>query len=218
MHDAVEVLGLSWPQKALINAVTGDLPRCQRLEQGLSRDYLELPIRPLALHVTQVLAEASEKPVEQARLLNNLSVRLAENGDQEAGLEAIQRAVTIREKLAQDNFAAYGPDLPMSLSNLSNFLADSGDRKAGLEAIQRAVGIYEKLAQDNVAAYGPNLAGCLAILANFYAGDDHYSDAINTVQRAIALIRPAAIAGTTYADWLEKMKKYLADYQASLGT
>ena len=93
MHDATQVLDLSWPQTALIEAVQGDLLRCRRLEADLSRNYLERPLHPLALHVGQVLAAATEEPAEQARLLNSLSVRLAESGDRAGGLKAIQRAV-----------------------------------------------------------------------------------------------------------------------------
>ncbi|MGB0723764.1 MAG: hypothetical protein ACPGU7_15355, partial [Gammaproteobacteria bacterium] len=63
------------------------------------------------------------------------------------GLDAIRRAVEIRETLAQDNFAAYGPDLAQSLNNLSVHLAESGDRQGGLDAIRRAVEIIKPFAK-----------------------------------------------------------------------
>ncbi len=47
--------------------------------------------------------------------LNNHSVRLAESGQREAALKAIERAVEIYEQLAKGNFAAYGPVLGLSL-------------------------------------------------------------------------------------------------------
>lgn len=99
IHDATQVLGLSWPQTALIAAVKNDLLRCRRLEAGLNRNYLELPLHPLALHVAQVLVEATEAPAEQARLLNSLSIRLDESGDRAGALKAIQRAIELTTSL-----------------------------------------------------------------------------------------------------------------------
>ncbi|MDO9311448.1 MAG: tetratricopeptide repeat protein, partial [Nitrosomonas sp.] len=101
-----------------------------------------------------------------ASSLNNLSNRLAENGKRAEGLAAIERAVAIREQLAADNFAAYGPALAGSLNNLSNRLSDAGRRAEGLAAIERAVAIREQLAADNFAAYGPDLASSLNNLSN----------------------------------------------------
>jgi len=187
MHDAVQVLGLPWPTEALIEAVKQDLPRCRRLDEGLCRDYLELPLQPLALHVGQVLAEAEEEPAEQARLLNNLSVDLAESGRREEGLKANQQAVEIQEKLAADNFAAYGPDLAISLNNLSNRLAENGKREEGLEAIQRAVESYEELAADNFTAYGPDLAMSLNNLSIRLAESGKREEGLEAIQRAVEI-------------------------------
>ncbi|MBI4756192.1 MAG: hypothetical protein HY778_12410, partial [Betaproteobacteria bacterium] len=79
---------------------------------ALERDNLEWPLHPLAVAATRAeLARGAATPAEEARLLNILSVHLAEGGERPGGLAAIRRAVEIREKLAAQNFAAYAPDL-----------------------------------------------------------------------------------------------------------
>ena len=185
MHDATEVLGLSWPQEALVKAVKSDLHRCRRLDEGLNRNYLERPLLPLALGVGQALAEVTEVPVEQARLLNNLSNRLADSGDRAGGLAAIQRSVAIREQLSADNVAAYGPDLAVGLNNLSNRLADNGDRMGGLAAIRRSVAIREQLSADNFAAYGPDLAMSLHNLSNRLADSGDCVGGLAAIRRSV---------------------------------
>jgi len=52
-----------------------------------------------------------------ATSLNNLSNRLSDAGDNKGGLAAVQRSVEIREGLAKQNFAAYGPALGITLLN-----------------------------------------------------------------------------------------------------
>jgi len=185
MHDATEVLGLSWPQETLIEAVKSDLHRCRRLDEGLSRNYLERPLLPLALGVRQALAEVTEAPVEQARLLNNLSVDLADSGDRAGGLAAIWRSVDIYEQLSADNAAAYAPDLARSLNTLSVRLADSGDRAGGLAAIRRSVDIYEQLSADNAAAYGPDLASSLHTLSNSLADSGDRAGGLSAIRRSV---------------------------------
>jgi hypothetical protein len=91
---------------------------------------------------------------------------LAETGDRAGSLEAIKRAVEIREQLAKENFSAHGPNLAVSLSNLSVDLAKTGDRLGGLVAIQRAVEIREQLAKENFNAYGEDL--CLSLCIHFF--------------------------------------------------
>ncbi len=187
MHDAIQILDLPWPQQVLNEAVANDLSRCRRLEEGLSRSHLERPLLPLALHVTQRVAEATEEPLEQARLLSNLSVHLAESGDRAGGLKAIQRAAEIYEKLAAENFAAYAPVLASSLNNLSIDLAAIGDRVGGLKVIQRAVEIYEKLAVENFAAYAPVLASSLNNLSNRLAESGDRAEGLKAIQRAVKI-------------------------------
>ena len=98
-----------------------------------------------------------------------------------------QSAVQTYERLAQDNFAAHGPDLASSLNNLSNHLAESGKRVGGLAVIERAVAIYEQLAQDNFAAYGPDLASSLNNLSVRLAESGRRAEGLVAIERAVAI-------------------------------
>ncbi len=132
--------------EALTRYVTGDPGRCYALAPAVSRNTLEMSLLPLAIAVCRTLSDRAETNSEKAHWLNNLSVRLGESGDRKDALKAIRWAVEIYERLAQENFAAWGPDLAMSLNNLSNILAESGDRKDALAAIRRALEIIEPFA------------------------------------------------------------------------
>ncbi|MGH3754895.1 MAG: hypothetical protein ACRDRP_19795, partial [Pseudonocardiaceae bacterium] len=94
-------------------------------------------------------------------------------------LTAIDEAVRIYQRLAQDNPAAFLPDLAMSLNNQSNQRSAAGDRAGALTAIDEAVRIYQQLAQDNPAAFLPNLAASLSSLSDQLAesGQKHLANA-----------------------------------------
>ena len=218
MYDATHRLALPWPRQALIEAVANDLSRCRRLDQGLSRRNLERPLLPLALSVGQRLAEVAETPQEQAHRLNNLSNSLAASGDRAAGLEAIERAVDIYEKLVKNNFAAYAPDLAASLNNLSIRLRESGDRAGGLEAIERAVDIYEKLAKENFAAYAPDLAASLNNLSIRLRESGDRADGLEAIKRAVAIREKLAEENfTAYAPDLARSLNNLSNHLAASG-
>jgi len=181
IHDATQVLGLPWPQKALTEL-------SNRLTEGADRaDGLKVIQRAVVIHEKLAADNFAAYEPELARSLNTLSNRLAESGDRADGLKTIQRAVAIHEKLAADNFAAHGSGLASSLNNLSNRLAESGDRADGLKAIQRAVAIHEKLAADNFATHGPELASCLNNLSNRLAESSDQAGGLKAIQRAVAI-------------------------------
>jgi tetratricopeptide (TPR) repeat protein len=73
-----------------------------------------------------------------ATALNNLSLRLADAGRRDEGLEAIEEAVTVHRRLAAAHPAAYEPDLAKALNNLSIDLADAGRRDEAEGARQEA--------------------------------------------------------------------------------
>jgi len=103
-----------------------------------------------------------------------------------------QSAVAIYDQLAQDNFAAYGPALAMSLNNLSVDLSDDGRREEGLVAIERAVAIYEQLAADNFAAYGPDLAMSLNNLSVRLSDAGRRAEGLVAIERAVAIYEQLA--------------------------
>jgi hypothetical protein len=216
IHDATITLKLSWPMDELVEAVKNDAARCRMLDQGLIRPALERPLLPLAIAVSESLAKHAEDPAEQARHFNNLSVRLAESGDRAGGLEAIRRAVEIYGGLAEENFAAYGPDLAGSLNNLSVRLAESGDRAGGLEAIRRAVEIYERLAEGNFAAYGPDLAGSLNNLSRHLAESGDRVAGLEAIRRSVEIYEQLAEGnfaayGPDLAMSLNNLSRHLAE-------
>jgi hypothetical protein len=117
--------------------------------------------------------------------------------------------VEIYEQLARENFAAYAPDLALSLNNLSVRLAESGERASGLAASRRAVEIHEQLVRENFAAFAPKLAASLNNLSEHLANSGDSALAIAVVERAIDLIRPFASQGTESHDWYAAMQEHL---------
>jgi DNA polymerase III delta prime subunit len=156
--DTRNTVRATWHDDWLSELAKGQPGRCKRFGVGLDVNNLATNLTPLGIACTRNLLAQTQSQPEQARLLNNLSIRLAESGDRAAGLTASQRAVETYETLANTNFTAYGPKLAGSLNTHSTRLAESGDRDAGLSAIQRAVEIFEALTKADFTAYGPDLA------------------------------------------------------------
>ncbi|MZD58735.1 tetratricopeptide repeat protein, partial [Streptomyces sp. SID5606] len=92
-------------------------------------------------------------------------------------------------RLAQDNPAAYEPDLAGSLSNLGNRLTQAGRHAEALTAAEEAVEIRRRLAQDNPAAYEPNLAMSLTVLAVLLAAKSDLYEALRATEEAADLYR-----------------------------
>lgn len=199
---------------ALQGYIEGNSQRCKSLETLVYLDNPTQVLLPLAITVSQQQLEDYDDLEQQARILNNLSVRFAEAGEHQQGLEASQRSVEIYEKLAEQNFATYALDLAMSLNNLSNRLAQAGERQRGMEAIQRAAEIYEQLAEQNFAAYMPDLANSLNNLSIDLAEAGDKTGAIKNMERAIELIEPFAKLGTLYAERHQTMLKGLANLKS----
>ncbi|MGH8895498.1 MAG: trypsin-like peptidase domain-containing protein [Egibacteraceae bacterium] len=104
-------------------------------------------LRELAVVLTEWLlqaARAAGEPAETARLLNNLSNRLADLGRHEQALDAIQEAAALHRTLAETRPDAFTPDLARSLNNLSGRLADLGRHEQALAARQEAARITDR--------------------------------------------------------------------------
>ena len=200
IYDAEQVLDKTWPISALVQAVMGQTERCERLDGPLRQDYLPRGLLPIAIAVGQTLVETYRDDHQRhAEQLNNLSVRLAEGGDQPGALQAGQQAVELYKHLAEQAPAAFEPDLAQSLNNLSNRLADAGDRPGALQAIQRAVELRERLAAQAPAAFEPDLAQSLNNLSACLADAGDRPGALQAGQRAVELYeRLAAQAPATF--------------------
>ncbi|MFD3553018.1 tetratricopeptide repeat protein, partial [Streptomyces goshikiensis] len=104
----------------------------------------------------------------------------------------ITEADTIRRALANDNPAAYLPDLAASLNNLANSQSATGDRQGALTTITEAVTIRRALANDNPAAYLPDLAASLNNLANSQSATGDRQGALTTITEAVTIRRALA--------------------------
>ena len=197
IHDAQQILRHPWPLQELTDWVCQEAGRCQKLNDALSRNYMERTLIPLAIATGHVLQEQENSPQTHARHLNNLSIDLAADGQRDEALSTIQRAVEIYDQLAGENFAAYGPALALNLNNLSIRLAADGQRDEALSAIRRAVEIYDQLASDNFAAYGPALALSLNNLSNRLADDGQRDEALSAIRRAVEIREQ--LAGENFA-------------------
>ena len=164
-----------------------DGAQARHVEASLPR--FSVLLTGLRVAVARRVLETAEDEAEEARALNNLAIRLSETGDRQAALSPARRAAEIYEKLAQDNPAAYLPDLASSLNNLATFLSETGDRQAALSPARRAAEIYEKLAQDNPAAYLPDLASSLNNLANRLSETGDRQAALSPARRAAEIER-----------------------------
>ena len=150
-------------------------------------------LRNLGVAVAQRLtASAGDDPIEQARVLNNLAIRLSEAGHWDEALRAAQEAATFYRVLAEVNEAAYTPDLAASLSNLAVLLSRAGCRDEALQVAQEATGLYQQLAEVNEAAYTPDLAASLNNLAIRLSEAGHWDEALRAAQEATGLYQQLA--------------------------
>ena len=195
-------------------AARSDLTFCRNLGPALAKDYLERPLLPLSIAIYETLKDRAQKPQEQAEQLNNLSLNLAESGDYSGSLLTNRQAVEIYDRLAVDNFTAYGSHLAHSLTNLSIRLTESNQYASGLDTIRRAVDIFEKLAADNFSAYGADLAGSLGIFSDLLAKQDNHIGALEAVRRAVEISHSLATPGTNYEAWCDVVKLQLAKTEA----
>ncbi len=167
-------------------------------------------------HARNAGYDATQPRADRARLLNNLSNRLADLDRHDDALTAIQEAVTHYRALASEHPDAFLPNLAASLNNLSNSLADLGRDEDALTAIQEAVELRRALAAERPALFLSNLATSLNNLSNSLAGLGRDEDALTAIQeavthyRALATERPDAFLPNLAAS-LNNLSNRLAD-------
>ena len=149
-------------------------------------------LRSLAVTAMTRDQEKDMTPAERAAYVNNLSLRLSGVGDRGGALEAVREAVEIRRGLAEENPAAFTPDLAVSLNNLFGGLSGVGDRKGALEAVREAVGIRRGLAEGNPGAFNPDLAMSLNNLSLRLANVDDCKGALEAIREAVGIYRGLA--------------------------
>jgi tetratricopeptide (TPR) repeat protein len=131
--------------------------------------------------------------------LNNLAPRLADLGQREDALAAIEEAAQVYRELAAARPDAFRPALAGSLHNLSVQLAGLGRAEDALAGQLDAVTIRRELAAARPDAFRPALAGSLHNLSVQLAGLGRAEDALAgqldavTIRRELAAARPDAL-------------------------
>ena len=80
--------------------------------------------------------------------------------------EIYKKAVSIREKLAEENPEAYESDLATSYNDLGNLMAITKRYAEAEEAYKKAIAILEKLVKENPEVYEKSLTTSNNNLAN----------------------------------------------------
>jgi tetratricopeptide (TPR) repeat protein len=136
-----------------------------------------------AIQEADIRRELAAARPDLGRALFKLSNWLADLGEREKALAAIQEAAGIRRELAAARPDTFRPDLGRALFNLSLRLADLGRREEALAAIQEATSIYRELAAARPDAYQRALEKSLQVAAWLEHGEDH-NDAARREPRA----------------------------------
>ena len=201
-----------WRQALAVVAAQGG-PFTGALERLADRDDSPLPLAQLAEtiplgHVTlrdlALIATQRTRPPDpstdtdaQARWRRGGTTSPTGSGD--AGTAPARwppspRPSAIHRELAQDNPAAFLPDLAMSLNNLSTCQSATGDRGGALTSITEAVTHYQQLAQDNPAAFLPDLAMSLTNLSTCLSATGDRAGALASITEAVTHYRQLAQA------------------------
>jgi len=184
--------------------VAGKLERAQALEY-VSQGHRVAGTLDLSLAIERELLRSAEpsqagldledsesKQAERSTLLNNHSVHLSAQGKAVEALQAIEEAVKIHGRLAQQTPERYEPYLAGSLSNYSNRLREQGKAAEALEAIEEAVKIYGRLAQQTPERYEPDLAMSLSNYSVHLSAQGKAAEALQAIEEAVKIRRRLA--------------------------
>ena len=101
-----------------------------------------------------------------------------------------EKVLKIRQRLANDNPKAYGPDVAHTLNNLALLYSDTQRFTEAEDMYKQALEICQRLAKDNPKAYEPGVAKTLNNLALLYyklqrltEAEDMYKQALEIHQR-----------------------------------
>ena len=187
LRDGLLRLGQQDPQEFRQTAYTAidQLP-----EVSVSGALFAAALTTAITDILRQLADANPDAYlpDLASALNNLGVRLAATGQQQAALAPAREAVAIRRQLAD----AYLPDLASALNNLGVRLTETGQRQAALAPAQEAASTYRQLADANPDAYLPDLAMALTNLGVQLAATGQRQAALAPAREAVTIRRQLA--------------------------
>ena len=204
------------PAIALALDITRDLDLAAAVSAACDAegDRLSVPLREIAVVVLEAMLRGLEhEPVERARVLNNLGVRLSAVGRREEALAAAEEATGTYRELAHARPEAFLPDLAGSLSNLGNRLSEVGRREEALAAAEEATAIRRQLAQARPEAFLPDLAISLSLLGDLLAENGRDEDAFDANESAVRTLGQHFLA--LPQGYAPRMKYMVDDYVRS---
>jgi tetratricopeptide (TPR) repeat protein len=190
---------------AVLEAVEPHLPQHRHVDLDLGAAALSARLIPRRM-------TATSDPAAHAALSFTLAWRYGNAGLYEDALAPARHAVNLYRELAEDNPAAYLPELAGLLNNLGNLLSEVGRRKEALDTVNEAVSIRRRLAEADSAAGSPDLALALHNFSILLSGAGRREEALAPAEEAVAIRRPLAAADP--AAYLPE----LAGSLANLGT
>jgi tetratricopeptide (TPR) repeat protein len=154
------------------------LPKSTRWQAaGILERHVKYDILPLAgldVLISAVIVEKMGKlknsdsvksRVERANAMNNLSIALDRNGQDDAALDVVRETLEIREKLAQLDPKTHEAALARSLNTYTNLLMSRGQIDLALQVSKKSLEIRRRLA----TAKPDEFEGELAMSLNNYA-------------------------------------------------
>jgi tetratricopeptide (TPR) repeat protein len=124
-----------------------------------------------------------ENEAQLAKALTNYGVLVKRGGDNNKAKALYSEALSIREKLFNNNPSIYGEDFAFTLNNLGNVLHE-------IEYLDRALQIRRTLAIRNPDKFSYQVAQTLFNISLSHARVGKKKEAIESVDEAILLLRP----------------------------
>ncbi len=215
-HDIGRIYGPTEHRFAQwLAAMVEDQPGRAETFAYVSTDFRTGGCLPLSIAVSRQRLDKLDDE-KKAETLNHLSNHLSAAGENADALEAIGKAVEIRQRLATDDPARFEPALAGSLNNLSNCIGEAGENADALEAIRQAVEIYKRLAHANPARFEPALALSLNNLSGRLDNAGENADSLEAIRHSVEIHQRLAEANlarfeTDFASSLNNLSADLSD-------
>jgi tetratricopeptide (TPR) repeat protein len=128
------------------------------------------------------------EPADRAKILNNLAILYSDTQRYTQAEDAYTEAFTIRRALAQQNPAAFNPDVASTLNNLAILYRNTQRHSQAEATFTEALTIRRALAQEDPDAYNPDLATTLNNLANLYEDTQRHTQAEDAYKEALTIL------------------------------
>ena len=143
-----------------------------------------------ALFFSRQALDISEQLDDKALIansLNSIGIYLLEFGDIENSLKVTEKAVEIRQILAQAQPDYFMSGLAQSLNNLGKRYSILGKHETALEVTQKAVEIFEDLINEQPTSFWPSYAQTLSNLGGIFKYLGRYDEAVHSSEEAVKI-------------------------------